>query len=104
MFPCALIYPNADDKARAKKEGRTNLGGDIMIHGKMASIGCLAMGDTVAEELFVLGADVGVSNISVLLAPCDLRKQSISDSRDWVVNLYERIENEMKHFRRKNKP
>ena len=47
-------YPNADDRARARAEGRTQLGGDIMIHGSAVSIGCLAVGDVAAEDLFVL--------------------------------------------------
>src|SRR5204863_8498878 len=38
-------YPNAFDRAQAAKEKRTNLGGDIMIHGNSVSIGCLAMGE-----------------------------------------------------------
>lgn len=38
-------YPNATDRAKGKLDGRENLGSDIMIHGRTASIGCLAMGD-----------------------------------------------------------
>src|SRR5690606_4961 len=49
-------YPNAFDRAEAAREGRTHLGGDIMIHGSNASVGCLAMGDVVSEDLFVLAA------------------------------------------------
>src|SRR5579871_965545 len=59
-------YPNEFDREHAASEGRTNLGGDIMIHGKAASIGCLGMGDPASEELFVLAADVGISNITVI--------------------------------------
>ena len=51
-------YPNADDIDRAREDGRdlSTLGGDIMIHGGSASIGCLALGDPAIEELFVLAA------------------------------------------------
>ena len=52
-------YPNAFDREMAAKDGRKNLGGDIMIHGKNVSSGCLAVGDEPAEELFVLAAEVG---------------------------------------------
>ena len=45
-----LNYPNAFDKQMAALDGREQLGGDIMIHGKAKSIGCLAMGDPAAEE------------------------------------------------------
>lgn len=67
-------YPNADDRARAKAEGRTTLGGDIMIHGKAASIGCLAMGDPGAEDLFALAARAGCKAVALLIAPTDFRK------------------------------
>ena len=33
-----VTYPNASDRARAKADGRVNLGGDIMIHGKAVTI------------------------------------------------------------------
>src|SRR6185312_1007254 len=52
-------YPNAFDREQAARESRTNLGGDIMIHGSAVSVGCLAMGDEAAEDLFVLAADTG---------------------------------------------
>lgn len=66
-------YPNADDRLRAAREGRRGLGGDIMIHGSSASVGCLAMGDEAAEDLFVLAARAGVSRVRVWIAPLDLR-------------------------------
>jgi hypothetical protein len=66
-------YPNAFDRDQAAREGRTDLGGDIMIHGSAVSIGCLAMGDEVAEDLFVLAADTGLKNLSVILSPVDFR-------------------------------
>jgi murein L,D-transpeptidase YafK len=51
-----LEYPNAWDRALAAEERRRHLGGDIMILGGFASIGCLAMGEAAAEELFVPAA------------------------------------------------
>ena len=68
-----VAYPNDVDRERAAEDGRADLGGDIMIHGSDVSIGCLAMGDEAAEELFVLTALAGVENVSILIAPCDLR-------------------------------
>ena len=47
-----LDYPNAFDREMAKRNGRHKLGGDIMIHGSNASVGCLAMGDQAAERSF----------------------------------------------------
>src|ERR1700733_2450934 len=62
LFHVALRvgYPNEFDRLQAAKEGRTNLGGDIMIHGNSVSVGCLAMGDEAAEDLFVLTVDTGL--------------------------------------------
>jgi hypothetical protein len=70
-----VSYPNADDRRRGIADRRPRLGGDIMIHGNAVSIGCLAMGDAAAEDLFVLAADTGLSGIAVILAPHDLRRR-----------------------------
>lgn len=94
-----LDYPNAYDRARAAEEGRGKLGGDIMIHGSTGSVGCLAMGDVAAEDLFVLAADVGVDRIRVVMAPHDLRKRAATaDARQpaWTGDLYRRIERELR--------
>jgi hypothetical protein len=71
-------YPNAEDLARAREEGRdpATLGGDIMIHGGAASIGCLAMGDPAAEELFVLAHRTGLDKVDVIMTPSDLRENA----------------------------
>ena len=69
-----VSYPNASDKRRAKVDGRTNLGGDIMIHGKAVTIGCVPVGDDAIEEIFYLAAVVGIKNVSVVIAPYDMRK------------------------------
>lgn len=88
-------YPNDFDREQARKEQRTNLGGDIMIHGKAKSIGCLAMGDEAAEDLFVLAADTGLTNISVILSPVDFRagKAVPENARltPWSEGLYREI-------------
>ncbi len=68
-----IDYPNGFDRRIAAGEGRKNLGGDIMIHGADVSIGCLAMGNPTAEELFVLVAETGHSRVRVILAPVDFR-------------------------------
>ncbi|HYC76981.1 MAG TPA: hypothetical protein VEI02_05075, partial [Planctomycetota bacterium] len=66
-------YPNAEDRADGARRGVADLGGDIMIHGGDDSIGCLAVGDRAAEDLFVLAADVGLNAVEIVIAPCDLR-------------------------------
>lgn len=95
-------YPNATDLAYAKAENRTNPGSDIMIHGKAVSIGCLAMGDSAAEELFVLAAEAGVKNIQVLLCPYDFRKRqpvAPSGAPDWINGIYAELEAAIRGYR-----
>ena len=69
-----VTYPNASDRARAKADGRTNLGGDIMIHGKAVTVGCVPVGDDAIEDIFYLASAVGIKNVSVIIAPYDMRK------------------------------
>ena len=98
-----LDYPNADDRARAKEDGRTRLGGDIFIHGGDVSIGCLAIGDPAIEELFVLAARVGIERVKVVVAPWDLRTRpapSIAGkSLPWLPELYARLGRELAVYR-----
>ena len=95
-----LDYPNAHDRRQAALEGRTRLGGDIFIHGKEVSIGCLAMGDEAIEELFVLASRVDRRNISVALAPRDFRKRppAMTSGSAWVDRLYARLGREMARY------
>ena len=88
-----LNYPNEFDRKHAEAEGRRDPGSNIFIHGKAVSIGCLAMGDQVIEELFVLTHDVGTANCKVVIAPSDPRKHSlpIPESPAWVSELYKTI-------------
>lgn len=92
-------YPNEFDLAHADDDGRTNLGGDIFIHGKNVSAGCLAMGDAAIEELFVLAAHVGPGNIKVIIAPSDPRQRpmdaSLAHLPYWTSELYTRITREI---------
>ena len=90
-----LDYPNAEDRSQARREGRVDLGGDIMIHGSNVSIGCLAMGDEVAEDLFVLAALIGIAKVEAIISPTDLRiappPAEATAARPWVGALYGRI-------------
>ena len=94
-----VSYPNAFDPERAREAGRERLGGDIMIHGGWSSIGCLAMGDEAAEDLFVMAALTGTANIEVYLAPCDLRAKEFhppANSPRWTGQLYQALEQKLK--------
>jgi murein L,D-transpeptidase YafK len=72
-----LNYPNSFDLQHAGREDRTKPGSNIFIHGRTASIGCLAMGDPAIEELFVLVQKVGHEHVLVLISPHDARKRSL---------------------------
>ena len=92
-------YPNAFDLEHADYDGRTNLGGDIFIHGNSVSAGCLAMGDAAIEELFVLAAHVGPENIKVIIAPSDPRQRPLDATLphlpEWTGELYTQITREI---------
>jgi hypothetical protein len=96
-------YPNADDIERAREDGRDlpNLGGDIMIHGGAASVGCLAVGDSAIEELFVLAARVGLDNVQLIIAPYDFRRNTdatLENASPWTVELHNRIRTKIEEF------
>ena len=87
-------YPSDFDRLQAQRDGRTELGGDIMIHGSNGSIGCLAIGDQAAEDLFVLASETGIENIEVVLSPLDFRVAKLPDDNTrplWVGDLYAQI-------------
>jgi hypothetical protein len=96
-------YPNEFDRTHAKADGRQNLGGDIMIHGSNASVGCLAMGDTAAEDLFVLAAETGLGNINVILSPVDFRVRKLPNNLPplppWSSELYDSVKKELKRLK-----
>lgn len=95
-------YPNEFDRAHAAEERRENLGGDIMIHGSDVSVGCLAMGDQAAEDLFVLAALTGIQNIQLVLSPQDFRLRPALPvtpaSPGWLRGLYEIIAAELQRY------
>jgi hypothetical protein len=96
-----LDYPNADDRAWAAREGRVRLGGDIFIHGKDVSIGCLALGDRAVEELFWLAAIVGKDAFTVVIVPTDLRTRPpprVAGAPAWTGDLYESLRRAMSGF------
>ncbi|OPY15177.1 MAG: L,D-transpeptidase catalytic domain [Syntrophus sp. PtaU1.Bin005] len=98
-----INYPNDYDLQRARDENRSNLGGDIFIHGKDKSHGCLAVGDTAIEELFVLVAKTGPNNVNVIITPHDMRKYGPNPGRvsdpSWVPDLYNTIWRELSKFK-----
>ncbi len=97
-------YPNEFDRAQGRKDGRSNLGGDIMIHGRAVTIGCIPVGDPAIEELFVLAAQTGVKNIKVIISPVDFRTSKLPPGMPeipaWSGELYAQIARELAAFKR----
>lgn len=97
-----LDYPNAFDRRMAKRDGRKRLGGDIMIHGSSVSIGCLAMGDRAAEDLFILSALASRERTRILVSPTDFRvpgrRAPHVTGPEWVESLYEELRSELAQY------
>ena len=95
-----VSYPNAFDRAHAQTDGRTSLGGDIMIHGKDVTVGCVPIGDDAIEELFYFVHSVGIKNVAVVIAPYDMRKgrrpELEQSSLPWYGPLCDEIAREIK--------
>ncbi len=100
-----LDYPNEFDRAMASREGRDNPGSDIYIHGKDISVGCVAVGDMAAEELFLLAALTGIDRITVVIAPWDMRKNGphFGDSGipgpAWTRTLYDSLKKTLDEYK-----
>lgn len=74
-----------------------------MIHGKDRSVGCLAMGDETAEDLFVLAAETGIDNVSIILSPVDFTTRTLPTQMppvpQWTGELYALIRMEMEKLK-----
>ncbi len=95
-----LDYPNQFDLQHARQDGRTALGGDIFIHGRASSVGCLAVGDPAIEELFVLVAKTGTNAAKVIIAPNDMRVHAplLPSQPSWAPELTHKIAEELLPF------
>lgn len=102
-----INYPNEFDKMQAKIDRRYKLGGDIFLHGKNTSIGCLAVGDKSIEELFLLVRRVGLENVQLIISPNDLRLTNPLTNKynqpSWLPNLYKKINLALHQFAIPNK-
>ncbi len=97
-----INYPNEFDRQQASRDGRSKLGGNIFLHGKDLSVGCLAVGDRAIDELFLLARRVGLNHVQVIIAPNDLRKGKPATNQTtqprWLPELYHRISKALNHF------
>lgn len=100
-----LNYPNEIDQIRGAKDNRSNLGGEIFIHGKDVTVGCIPVGDTAIEELFYVIAKNGIEDVTVIIAPLDFRlhpKMGLIDvvEIEWETELYAEIRAALIEFHR----
>ena len=72
-------YPNQNDRKRGLKKKISNLGGDIFIHGRSVTIGCVPVGDHYIEELFYIVGKVGLLNSRIVIAPSKLPLPKLKD-------------------------
>ncbi len=98
-----VSYPNDFDLAQAAREGRTEPGTDIMIHGGARSRGCLAVGDEGAEDLFVVAALTETREVPLVISPVDFRVRAFAappEAPAWTEGLYGDIRTALAAFPR----
>jgi hypothetical protein len=97
-----INYPNNFDRLQASRDGRKNLGGNIFLHGKSLSVGCLAVGDRGIDQLFMLAHRVGLGHVQMIIAPNDLRVSKPATSTfaqpRWLPELYKQIGSALNQF------
>ncbi len=70
-----INYPNSCDRFNS---GPDDPGGDIFIHGKCVTIGCLPITDEMIKEMYVIAVEVknaGQKKIPVAIFPCDMASE-----------------------------
>jgi hypothetical protein len=93
-------YPNAFDVEHATVR-RSEMGGDIYVHGNAVSIGCIAIGDPAIERIFTLVALADPSERRIVIAPSDLRttQSEPASTVPWSKDLYTLLRKELKQYR-----
>lgn len=92
-----VSYPNEFDRQKTKHDAVEKLGGNIFIHGKAATIGCIPIGDEAIEEVFLLVDHANKNPVKVIISPWDFRKKSEEpniEGIDWENELYAKIKEE----------
>lgn len=93
-----INYPNEFDQAKTQFSSIDEMGNDIFIHGKAASIGCIAIGDEAIEEVFVLTQKAMKYEVKVIISPRDFRKNEVFpliENIEWENELYMLIKEEL---------
>jgi len=93
-----INYPNEFDISKSKYSKKSDLGSDIFIHGKSATIGCIPIGDEAIEEVFLLTQKAINNKVKVIISPRDFRTHPTYPditAIDWEKELYSIIDNEL---------
>ena len=91
-------YPNEFDKSKSQLANVKDMGGDIFIHGKSATIGCIPIGDEAIEEVFLMTQKAINNGVKVIISPRDFRENTDYPkikSIDWENELYDKIKIEL---------
>ena len=91
-------YPNEFDKSKSQLTNVKDMGGDIFIHGKSVTIGCIPIGDLAIEEVFLMTQKAINNEIKVIISPRDFRENDEYPkikSIDWENELYDKIKAEL---------
>jgi murein L,D-transpeptidase YafK len=92
-------YPNAFDRAKSTFSNVAEMGGDIFIHGKAASVGCIPIGDPAIEEVFLLTQKALNRKVKIIICPRDFRmnpQYPQIEAVDWENELYDMLKAELK--------
>ncbi len=71
-----ISYPNASDRVLGTKR---KLGGLIYLHGGCASIGCLAITDGPAEQVYLMASDAKVRRLPIHIFPRRLDEAGLKE-------------------------
>jgi len=95
-----VSYPNAFDVEHSSVS-RSEMGGDIYVHGNALSAGCIAIGDPAIERVFTLTALAGPLDRRIIIVPHDLRidDSDPTASVPWSKDLYSLLRKELNKFR-----
>jgi len=96
-----VSYPNEFDKSKTNFSNIKEMGGDIFIHGKAVTIGCIPIGDEAIEEVFMMAKKAIHKPIKVIISPRDFRKVKAYPSIphiNWEEELYDKIKEELKEI------
>lgn len=92
-------YPNEFDKSKTEYDNVADMGDNIFIHGKSATIGCIPIGDEAIEEVFLLTQKAINKRVKVIISPRDFNLNPTFpeiDNIDWERELYIKIHEELK--------